>query len=84
MILYANVGGLKSKMSGVVEVLNDHDPHLFLMTETQLRSNTGTKINWYRQIFYKRLENPTDRKEFGNLEPVSGNGGSVVNQKLEY
>ena len=58
LILYANVGGLKSKMSGVVEVLNDHDPHLFLMTETQLRSNTGTKINGYTLNSKAREEGP--------------------------
>ena len=45
--MYANVRGLKSKMSGLTEILHENDPQIFLLTETQLRSNTGNRIKGY-------------------------------------
>ena len=45
--MYANVRGLKSKLSGLKEVLYDHNPHVFLLTETQLKSNVGLSIKGY-------------------------------------
>lgn len=50
--MYCNVRGVKSKINSLTEILHDHDPHLYLLTETQLRSNTGVKIDGY--TFYGR------------------------------
>ena len=45
--MYSNVRGLKSKLSGLKEVMYDHNPHIFLLTETQLNSDTGVTIKGY-------------------------------------
>ena len=50
--MYNNVRGLKSKITSLNEILQDNNPHLFLLTETQLRTNTGVQIEGY--IFYGR------------------------------
>ena len=46
-IMYANVRGMKSKINSLIEVLQDHNPHVFLITETQLKSDTGIKVSGY-------------------------------------
>ena len=51
-IMYSNIRGIKSKRNSLTEILHDHDPHLYLLTETQLRSNIGTKFEGYN--FYSR------------------------------
>ena len=50
--MYANIRGMKSKRNSLTETLHDHDPHLYLITETQLRSNVGMQIDGY--TFYSR------------------------------
>ena len=52
LIMYANVRGLKGKKTGITEILNQNEPHLFLITETQLRSNVTEYIKGY--TFYGR------------------------------
>ena len=37
--MYANVRGLKGKKVGITELIQQQEPHIFLMTETQLRSD---------------------------------------------
>ena len=51
-ILYANVRGFKSKIKSINQILLEQQPHLFMITETQLRSNTGISIEGYS--FYGR------------------------------
>ena len=51
--MYSNVRGLKSKKASLTEILHEHDPQVFLITETQLRSNTGTTIQGY--TFYSKI-----------------------------
>ena len=50
--MYSNVRGMKSKMNSLIEILDDQNPHIYLLTETQLRSNVGMKIEGY--TFYSR------------------------------
>ena len=50
--MYSNIRGMKGKKNSLTEILHDHDPHLYLLTETQLRSNIGMKIDGYS--FYSR------------------------------
>ena len=45
--MYANVRGMKSKKASIAETLNEHNPQVFLLTETLLRSNTGISIDGY-------------------------------------
>ena len=52
--MYANVRGLKGKIAGLNAVLDDMHPHIFLLTETQLRSNTGINIPNYTSYGRKR------------------------------
>ena len=61
-VMYTNCRGLKGKKTSIVEILDENQPHLFLLTETQLRNNSGGKIDGYE--FYSRI-----RKE--------GSGGGV-------
>ena len=49
----ANVCGLKSKKSGLLEIIQENKPHLFLLTETQLRCDTTEKIDGY--TLYSRI-----------------------------
>ena len=50
--MYSNVRGIKSKKASITETLHEHNPHLFLITETQLRSNNGVSIEGY--TFYSK------------------------------
>ena len=50
--MYTNIRGMKSKRNSLTETLHEHDPHLYLITETQLRSNVGMQIDGY--TFYSR------------------------------
>ena len=51
-LMYSNIRGMKGKKNSLTEILHDHDPHLYLLTETQLRSNIGMRIEGYN--FYGR------------------------------
>ena len=53
--MYTNIRGLKSKKVGLAELLQDSQPQLFLLTETQLRSDISLKIANYN-LFSKKLE----------------------------
>ena len=46
-IMYANIRGFKGKKTSLLEILDENKPHLFLLTETQLRSNSVVKIDGY-------------------------------------
>ena len=50
--MYSNIRGLRGKKASLTEVLHEKNPQIFLITETQLRSNTGTNIDGY--TFYGR------------------------------
>ena len=50
--MYSNIRGMKSKRNCLIEILHDQNPHLYLLTETQLKSNVGMKIEGYN--FYGR------------------------------
>ena len=45
--MYANVRGMKSKITNLATILDDCKPEVFLLTETQLRSNVGINIAGY-------------------------------------
>ena len=46
-ILYTNIRGFRGKKHSLIEILEDTQPHLFLLTETQMRSNISEKIDGY-------------------------------------
>ena len=46
-ILYTNIRGIKGKKNSLISILNDTQPHLFLLTETQIRANVNEKIGEY-------------------------------------
>ena len=50
--MYTNIRGLKGKKTSLTEVLQGKKPQIFLITETQLRSDTGITIENY--VFYGR------------------------------
>ena len=50
--MYANIRGIKGKIASLITVLDDIQPHVFLLTETQLRADTGINIPNY--TFYGR------------------------------
>ena len=50
--MYSNIRGINGKRNSLTEILHDNDPHVYLLSETQLRSNTGIKIDGYN--FYSR------------------------------
>ena len=52
--MYANIRGLKGKKTGLIEILQENQPHLFLLTETQLRSDISPKIANYVLYSKKR------------------------------
>ena len=54
-MMYTNIRGMKGKKNGLTEILHDKDPHIFLLTETQLRSNVGMQIEGY-QFFCRKRE----------------------------
>ena len=47
LIMYSNARGMKGKIASLTCILNDMQPQLFLLTETQLRSNVGITIPNY-------------------------------------
>ena len=53
--MYANVRGLKGKKTCIKEILQQHEPHIFLITETQLRSNIVESFSGY-SFFHKKRE----------------------------
>ena len=52
--MYANVRGLKGKLTSMRQILQENTPHLFLTTETHLRSNAGIEIEGYTFLGRKR------------------------------
>ena len=50
--MYTNIRGIKGKKTGLTELLQDSRPQLFLITETQLRSDLTIRIDGY--TFYSR------------------------------
>ena len=52
--MYANVRGLKGKKTCVTEILHQHEPHIFLIAETQLRSNMSESFDGYTFFHRKR------------------------------
>ena len=50
--MYSNVRGIKGKKASLIEILSEHEPQVFLLTETLLRSNSGTSIEGY--TFYSK------------------------------
>ena len=54
-VMYANVRGLKGKKTSINEILHQHEPHIFLITETQLRSNMAESFSGY-SFFHKKRE----------------------------
>ena len=50
--MYVNIRGLKGKKASLTEILNDNKPHLFFLTETQMRSNSNEQFDGY--TFYSR------------------------------
>ena len=46
-IMYANIRGLKGKRSSLIEHLNSEKPHLFLLTETLLPTNSNIELDGY-------------------------------------
>ena len=53
-LIYTNIRGLKSKITSLTAILHEKNPQLFLVTETQLRSNTGINIPGYTFFGRKR------------------------------
>ena len=51
-LMYTNIRGMKGKLTSLTALLEENKPNLFLITETQLRSNTGMNIPGYE--FYGR------------------------------
>ena len=51
--MYANVRGIKSKLISISEILNETNPHLFLITDI---TNSGLNINGYTFFGRKREE----------------------------
>ena len=52
--MYTNIRGLKGKKSSLTEILNENKPHLFFITETQLRSNSNEQFDGYTFFSRKR------------------------------
>ena len=55
-ILYTNIRGLKGKKTGLTEILLQEQPHVCLLTETQLRSNINVQVKGYTFYSKKREE----------------------------
>ena len=51
-VMYANARGMKSKQTSLIEIAQDCNPQLFLLTETQTRSNVPIQIPGY--VFHGR------------------------------
>ena len=56
--MYANVRGIKGKITGLITVLEDIQPHVFLLTETHLQADTGINIPNYTFHGRKREGKP--------------------------
>ena len=56
-VMYANVRGLKGKKTGITELVQQHEPHIFLITETQLRSDLSESFKGYTFFHRKREGN---------------------------
>ena len=54
--MYANVRGMKGKMTSLVEVIEGKNPHIFLITETLLQADTGINVKNYTFFGRKRGE----------------------------
>ena len=54
VIMYTNIRGIKGKLTSLRQILLENSPHVFLITETQMRSNTGISINGYTFFTRKR------------------------------
>ena len=54
--MYTNIRGLRGKKASLMEILHENRPHLFLLTETQLRCDTIEKIDGYT-FFSRKREN---------------------------
>ena len=52
--MYANVRGMKGKRTGITEILQQHEPHIFLIAETQLRSDLTVSFVGYTCFHRKR------------------------------
>ena len=52
--MYANVRGLKGKKTGISEIVQQHEPHIFLVAETQLRSDLTESFTGYTFFHRKR------------------------------
>ena len=46
-MMYSNARGMRGKLRSLESLLNENQPHLLLLTETQLRSNAGINITGY-------------------------------------
>ena len=55
-ILYTNIRGYKGKKNSLINILNDTQPHMFLLTETQMRANVNEKIGGYTLFSRTRKE----------------------------
>ena len=53
-VMYANVRGIKSKKTGITEILQQYEPHIFLISETQLRSDMTVSFVGYTCFHRKR------------------------------
>ena len=52
--MYANIRGMKSKITSLTEILEEKNPHIFLIAETLLRTNTGIYVKNYTFFGRKR------------------------------
>ena len=57
-LMYANVRGLKGKKTSITEILQQNEPNIFLISETQLRSNLAETFAGYT-FFHKKREGKT-------------------------
>ena len=60
--MYANIRGIKGKRSSLIEHLNSEKPHLFLLTETLLPSNSNIELDEYTSFCRAR-----DNKKGGGI-----------------
>ena len=71
LVMYANVRGIKGKKTGMTEILQQQEPHIFLIAETQLRSDMAESFVGYTCFQRKREgkvgELATFRVKFGGI-----------------
>ena len=53
--MYTNIRGIKGKKVSLEEILHQQEPHAFLLTETQLRSDLSMNIKGYT-LFHRKRE----------------------------